>query len=167
MFGRHNTADSGVVEEVDERPGHVWSPAQAVSVILGIAAIVFGAIALADIGLDLGHVDGPHATVLGFHTTPLLALAEIGWGVLMVFAGMRPVAGRALMSLLGTAAITLGALILLDAWPNRLHDWFGVHDKNGLLMLAAGAITLVAAFVLPVVASPGRRVVKQRHVVSS
>jgi len=167
MFGRHRIADSGAIEEVEERSGHVWSPAQAVSVILGVAAIVFGAIALADTGLDLGHVEDPHASVLGFHTTPLLGLAEIGWGVLMVIAGMRPVAGRALMSLLGAAAVALGALIVLDAWPNRLHDALGVHDQNGLLMLAAGAITLVAAFVLPVVASPGRRVIKQRHVVSS
>lgn len=166
MFGRRSD-DSDVVEEVDERRGYVWSPAQAVAVILGIGAIVFGALALAETGLDLGHVDEPHESVLSFHTTPLLGLAEIAWGVLMVIAGLRPVAGRALMTLLGAAATALGALVVLDAWPNRLHDALGVHDRNGWLFLAAGVVTLIAAFVLPVVASPGRRVVRQRHVVGS
>src|SRR5262245_12273494 len=118
-------------ELVQERPGHIWSPAQLVALVLGIAAIVFGAFALADTGLDLGHVDAPHGVTLGFHTTPLLALIEIAWGALMVIAALRPIAGRSLMVLLGAAATVFGALILFDAWQHRFHDWFGVHNDNG------------------------------------
>jgi Domain of unknown function (DUF4383) len=161
MFGSR-THD---VDVVQDRPGHIWSPAQLVAVVLGGAAIVFGAFGLADTGLDLGHVDSPHEVALGFHTTPLLALVEIAWGVLMVIAAIRPVAGRALMVLLGTAATVFGALILFDAWQHRFHDWFGVHDDNGWLFLAAGVVTLLAAFVLPVVTTPGQRVVRERTTV--
>src|SRR4029453_6568791 len=92
---------------------------------------------------------------------------EIGWGVLMVIAGLRPIAGRALMAVLGGIAVAGGALIVLDAWPQRLHDELGVHDRNGWLFLAAGAITLLAGLVLPVVSTPGQRTVPQRRVASS
>jgi hypothetical protein len=165
MFGRRN--DNGVVEDVDERPVRIWSPAQIVAVVLGIGAIVFGALTLAATGLDLDNVADPHASVLSFHTTPLLGIAEIAWGALMVVAGLRPVAGRALMGLLGAVAVGLGAIVVLDAWPRRLHDELGVHDRNGWLLLAVGAVSLFAAFVLPVVSTPGQRTVRQRHVVGT
>jgi hypothetical protein len=158
MFGSR-TRD---VDIVQDRPGHIWSPAQLVALVIGFAAIGFGALALADTGLDLGHVDAPHDVALGFHTTPLLALVEIAWGALMVIAALRPVAGRSLMALLGGAATVFGALILFDAWQHRFHDWFGVHDDNGWLILAAGVVTLLASFVLPVVTTPARRVVRER-----
>lgn len=164
MFGR---SDAEVVEDADQGRGHVWSPAQAVALLLGIAAIVLGALALADTGLDLGNLTEPHRIVQSFHTTPLLALAEIVWGVLMVMAGLRPVAGRALMTLLGAASIGLGALTLLGVWQHTLRHWLGVHDRNGWLFIAAGAVSLVAAFVLPVVATPGTRIIRRRQVVSS
>jgi hypothetical protein len=164
MFGR---SDAQVVEDVDEGRGHVWSPAQFVALGLGIAAIVWGALAVADTGLDLGDLTEPHRVVQTFHTTPLLALAEIVWGALMVLSGLRPVAGRALMTLLGASAIGLGGLTVLDVWQHTLHHWLGVHDRNGWLFIAAGAVSLVAAFVLPVVATPGRRVLRRRQVVSS
>ncbi|HEY8216496.1 MAG TPA: hypothetical protein VIH82_05130 [Acidimicrobiia bacterium] len=154
-------------EVVRERPGNIWSPAQLVALVIGGGAIVFGALALADTGLDLGHIDFPHDVTLGFHTTPLLALIEIAWGALMVIAALRPVAGRALMVLLGTAASVFGVLILLDAWQHRFHDWFGVHDDNGWLILAAGVVTLLASFVLPVITTPGTRVVRERSSVGS
>ena len=168
MFNRRRTTtDDDVVEDVRERPGHTWSPAQLVALIFGGAAIVFGAFALAETGLDLDNVATPHESVWSFHTTPLLALCEIGWGVLMVIAGLRPVAGRALMAVLGGIAVAFGAVIVLDAWPQRLHDELGVHDRNGWLFLAAGGITLFASLILPVVSTPGQRTVKQRHVVST
>jgi hypothetical protein len=164
MFGR---SDAEVVEDVDERRGHIWSPAQAVALLLGIAAIVLGALGLADTGLDLGDLTEPHRSVQSFHTTPLLALAEIGFGILMVLAGLRPVAGRALMALLGAGSIALGALTVLDVWHHTLHQWLGVHDRNGWLFIAAGAVSLVAVFVLPLVATPGKRITRRRQVVSS
>ena len=164
MFGRR---DTDVVEDVDEGRGHIWSPAQFVALGLGIAAIVWGALAIADTGLDLGDLTEPHRSVQTFHTTPLLAIGEIAFGVLMILAGLRPVAGRALMTLLGAASIGLGGLVVLDVWQHTLHHWLGVHDRNGWLFLAAGALSLVAAFVLPTVATPGKRVIRRRHVVSS
>jgi hypothetical protein len=169
MFNRRRaaTADDDMVEDVRERPGRTWSPAQLVALVFGGAAIVFGAFALAETGLDLDNVTSPLVSVWGFHTTPLLALAESVWGVLMVIAGLRPIAGRALMAVLGGIAVAGGALIVLAAGPPRLHAQLGAHDRNGWLFLAAGAITLLAALVLPVVSTPGQRTVTQRHVVST
>jgi hypothetical protein len=131
----------------------MWSPAQLVAVVVGVAAIVFGAFAIARTGLDLGHLTSPHDSRFGFHHTPLLALTEIGFGVLLVLTAMRPIAGRALMAPLGAVALGFGIIVVLDLWPHRLHDWFGVHDRNGWLFVATGAVVLGAALLLPVVAS--------------
>jgi predicted anti-sigma-YlaC factor YlaD len=166
MF-RRSDATNGDTENTVERSGHIWSPSQLIAVVIGIGAIVFGAIAISKTGLDLGDVTDPHRSAVGFHTTPLLALAEIAWGVLMLIAALRPIAGRALMALLGAAAIALGVVVVVDAWHHRLHDALGVHDRNGWLFIAAGVVTLLAALLSPVVATPGQRTVTRRHVVSS
>ena len=131
----------------------IWSPAQVVAVVVGIAAIVFGAFAIAKTGLDFDHLKTPHESFQGFHHTPLLALSEIVLGAVLVLAGLRPIAGRALMTLVGAATLGFGIVIVLDFWPHTLHDWFGVHDRNGWLYIIAGAVVLGATLFLPVVAS--------------
>jgi hypothetical protein len=144
---------------IDERPGRYWSPAQFVAFVIGVAALVFGAIALAKTGID-GSLKTPHEELWGFHHTPLLALIEIGAGALLVLAAFGAVRGRMLMALLGAAAVGFGALIFSDAWPGRMHRWFGVHDRNAWLFVIVGGVVLVTAFLAPTVMRPARRVVQ-------
>jgi hypothetical protein len=148
MIGTRNRS-ARIVEQAPATA--VWSPAQIVAVVIGIASIAFGAFALTRTGLDLDNLTGPHDSVLSFHHTPLLGLLEIAFGVLLVVAGMRPVAGRALMTLLGGAALGLGIVTVLDLWPRRLHDWLAVHDRNGWLFVIVGATLLAVAFFAPFV----------------
>jgi hypothetical protein len=144
---------------IEETPGRYWSPAQFVAFITGLVALIFGAIALAKTGID-GSLKTPHEELWGFHHTPLLALIEIGFGALLVLAAFGAVRGRILMALLGAAAVGFGVLILADAWPGRMHRWFGVHDRNAWLFVIVGGVVLLTAFLAPTVMRPARRVVQ-------
>jgi hypothetical protein len=144
----------------------MWSPAQLVAGVIGVAAIVWGALALSRTGLDFDELTARHDSFAGFHHTPLLALAEIGFGILMVIAALRPVFGRTVMALVGAAAVGLGGVVVADVWPRRMHDWLGAHDRNGWMFIAAGGVVLLAAFVLPILGTNRtQRVVEERRVV--
>lgn len=141
----------------------IWSPAQIVAIGVGLASIIFGALALNRTGLHIDDPTGFHNEFSGFHHTPLLGYLEVAFGVLLLLAGVRPVFGRALMTLLGFAAFGLGLVIVADFWPARMHEWLGAHERNGWLFLASGAVLLLATFVLPIFGGT-RRVVEQRVV---
>jgi hypothetical protein len=157
-FVRHNPATAPAV---DERTTRLWSPSQLVALILGGAAIAFGVLALTRTGLDLSHLTRHHDAALGFGHTPLLGLAEIGFGIVMLLAAFGPVAGRNIMTLLGTAAIGLGVVVLAGWWSAKLTHWLGVSDRNGWLFIAAGGVAVLAAFFAPVWTTGGPRIVRE------
>jgi hypothetical protein len=136
----------------------VRNPARYVALAVGVAAIVFGAFALAETGFDPDHLRRPHESFATFHHTPLLALIEIGFGVGMLVAALGTFVGRGLMAALSLGALGLGIAAAADLWPSRLHGWLGVHDRNGWLFVVVGAIGLAAAVLLPV--TRRRRVVE-------
>jgi hypothetical protein len=140
----------------------VRNPARYVAFVIGLAAIVFGAFALAATGFDPDHLRRPHESVATFHHTPLLALSEIGFGVLMLVAALGSFFGRTLMTALSLGALGLGVATVTDIWPSRLHDWLGIHDRGGWLFVAVGAVGLAAAVLLPV--TRRRRVVEREAV---
>jgi hypothetical protein len=138
------------VSEVESGP---WSPAQVLALGIGLFFAVLGGVALARTGLDLSNVHDPHR-VAGWgdwHHTPLLALIELGFGVLMLLAAVLPGASRGVMGLLSAVALGFGIFIVADAMPDRLHTWLGVHNANGWLYLALGAIGMVGTMFSPVV----------------
>jgi hypothetical protein len=155
---RSRTATAPAVEE---RPVRLWSPAQVVALALGGAAIAFGVLALTRTGIDLSHLTRDHDSFLGFGHTPLLGVAEIGFGALMVLAALGPVAGRNIMTLLGAAAVGLGVVIVAGWWSARMTRWLGVSDRNGWLFIAVGGVALFAAFFAPVWTTGGPRIVRE------
>src|SRR5947209_3285579 len=117
MFGTRNRT----TEHVERRRTTLWSPTQIVAGILGVAALVLGGFAIARTGLNTDHVFSPHVSVATLHHTPLLALSDLEFGVLMVWAAFRRLLGRAVMTLLGLAVLGLGVVTIADIWPTRLH----------------------------------------------
>jgi hypothetical protein len=167
MFGHrsrsvHDDEADVVEQEVTVRRGTAWSPAQIVGFVIGAAAVAFGVVALVRTGLDTDEWFSPVKTVLGFEHTPLLAVSEIGFGVLMLLSAMSP-GGRPLMALLSAIALAFGIVVVADAWSGRIDRWFGVTDSNGWLYIVVGAIGLVAALMLPTVAGRERRHVTERR----
>src|SRR3954464_12489065 len=63
-----------------------WSPAQIIGLIIGIGMTILGIAALAQLGFDTEDIYQPHDMVWGLPHSPLLAVCEIGFGALMIFA---------------------------------------------------------------------------------
>jgi uncharacterized membrane protein HdeD (DUF308 family) len=151
MLARHGDTLPVEQEQVEETTRRTaWSPAQFVAGVIGIAAIVYGAIALSDTGLDTGTLFHPTATVGGFGHTPLLALIEILFGVFMLLAALVP-DGQGAMAFLSMVALAFGVVVIADLWEAKLHHWLGVSDKSGWLFVVVGAIGLLAAITLPTI----------------
>jgi hypothetical protein len=161
FFRRHRNVTETVEREARPR---IWSPAQFVALAIGVGSIVLGAVALFDTGFSTSHLYEPFERVWSFGHTPLLAISELGFGILMLLAALRPVSGRALMSLLTAGALGFGIVILADVWPRRLHDWFGVEHRNGWLFVIAGGIGLAFALFAPTFVHAGKTVVHREPV---
>jgi hypothetical protein len=134
-----------------------------VSLVAGVAAIIFGIVALAKTGIHGDSLRSPDREVWSFHHTPLLAVVEIGFGVLLVLAAVSAGTSRTIMALLGALAVAFGVVILADAWPARMHRWFGVHHRNGWLFVITGGVVLLAGLLLPTFSRPETRAVREVH----
>src|SRR6266568_6246448 len=105
-----------------------WSPAQVVALIVGLFYGIIGAVALLRTGI---HTDGqdallhPRVSVGGFHHTPLLAMIEVGFGLLCILAGAIPGGGRTTMTFLGTVALGLGIIIVIQ--PSSFFHLFAIR----------------------------------------
>jgi hypothetical protein len=128
---------------------------------VGVAAVVFGIVALAKTGIHGDELRTPHREVWSFDHTPLLGVVEIGFGVVLILASVSAAGSRVFMALLGVVAVAFGVLIVADAWPVRMHRWFGVHDRNGWLFVIAGGVVVVAGLLLPTFSRPETRIVRE------
>jgi len=160
----HYTEDrvAGSEQVIDERPTITattppWSPAQIVGIAVGIFFAVLGIAALVRTGFDTSHIYTPTVDVWTFGHSPLLAVIEIGYGVLLIAASVVPGGLRWLMGLLGAAAVVVGVVIVSGDTPARLQNWLAVTHRNGWLFVATGVVVLLAAIVSPVFVSRSRR----------
>ena len=127
-----------------------WSPLQFIGLIVGIGFGVLGIAAVARTGFDTAHIYTPHDVVWTFPHSPLLAVIEIGFGLLMVLGSVVPAGARGFLGLLGSIALAFGIVVLTESVPNRLNDWLAVTHRNGWLYVISGAVVLLASLVAPV-----------------
>jgi hypothetical protein len=159
-----NVAPAAYAERDVSRSNAVpWSPAQFIGLIVGIGYTVLGIVAVARTGFDTSHIYTPRTSVWHLPHTPLLAVIEIGYGVLMILASVVPGGLRTLMGLLGAAALVLG-IVILAASSHRLAHWLAVNHNSGVLFTITGAVVALAAIISPVFFSgtPRRQVRRVR-----
>jgi hypothetical protein len=142
-------------EAVEDRPGMAvaappFSPAQLIGLVIGLGFTVLGIAAVAQTGFDTDHIYRPHELVWRLPHSPLLAVCEIGFGVLMILASVVPGGVRELMALLGAISLAFGIVILVDAATDDLNNWFAVTHRSGWLFTIVGAVALLAALLSPV-----------------
>jgi hypothetical protein len=130
---------------VEKRP---WSPAQPVALIVGLVFVVFGGLALARTGIDLGNLSVKHVKVAGAGQTQLMAYLELAFGILLLIAGSVPGGIRGLMSFLGVAALAFG--IIVAAQPSSFTPRLGIGEGYGIFLALVGAILLLASMLAPV-----------------
>ncbi|HUR50384.1 MAG TPA: hypothetical protein VMY88_12770 [Acidimicrobiales bacterium] len=158
---------SVVVEEpidvVVDRPlvrREAWSPAQLVSMAVGAALLLLGAVALAKAASGAGGFTGHEVSVAGFHHTGMLGLIELFVGLTLIGIGAVPGGARQVMVMFGVLLAGFGLLVAVAG--NDLHAALGTHGGHAVLYLLAGTLLIVAATVSPLVL-PGtrRRVVEE------
>ena len=145
--GRHHE----VVERTDatsrtRERSWTFAPGQIVSLLVGVAFIAVGVLALIRTGID-GSLETPVEEVLGYSHTAWLGLAEIGLGLVLVLAGTGAW-GRPLSVVLGAAMIVAGVLVLAE--PSEMPEELGLEEGFGWPLVLAGALVALAALVLPV-----------------
>lgn len=134
-----------------------WSPAQFIGLAVGIAITVMGCIAVARTGFDTDHIYTPQAQAWRMPHSPLMALIEIGFGVLVILASVFPGGARSLLALFGALALAFGIVVVVETPPDRLNHWLGVEDKNGWFYVVVGGVLLLAALISPVFTTRTRR----------
>jgi len=127
-----------------------WSPAQLVGMVAGIGITVLGFVALARTGFNTDNIYSPHALAWRLPHSPLMALIEVGFGVLLIVGSVVPGGVRSLIALLGAVALSFGIVVVSMTPPDRLNHWLGVEDKNGWFFVVVGGVLLLAGFVSPV-----------------
>jgi hypothetical protein len=154
MFNRRTDVD--VTE-------HVIRPWRIVAFVVASGSLALGIWALARTGLDLDHLFRPERRVLGLPHTPALALGEIAFGVVMVLAATSPIVGRLLMIVAGAAVAIGGVLVVTDTFERRIDRWTAANDTSGWLFIVVGALVVLAAAMLPTLASRDRTVTRDDH----
>lgn len=149
--------DAPVVERESVAPMRPWSPAQIIGLIIGIGFTVLGIAAVARTGFDTSHIYSPHDVVWHLPHSPLLALIEIGFGVLLILSSLVPGASRPMMGLLGVISLVFGIVILVDAATSNLNHHFAVTHRSGWLFTIVGAVLLLTAMFAPVFFGSRRR----------
>ena len=125
-----------------------WSPAQLVSIILGVVFVVLGGIALARTGVDFNRLTSTHVDVAGSTQTQLMGFIELIYGALLLVVGSIPGAGRAGMSFLGIVGLVFGIIIV--AQPSTFYHSLGVGSGYAVFLIVVGAVLMITAMVSPI-----------------
>jgi hypothetical protein len=134
-------------EEAFDRPSE--TPALVVGSVIGAAGLVVGSYALLRVGVNTRDLSRPTVTVLDIEHTPVLALAEVGFGALMILAAMTPRLGRVAIGLLSATLVAFGTAQLSAARTSGLHHWFGVVHHQGWSFVIIGTVGLLATLTFP------------------
>lgn len=137
-----------------------WSPAQIVSMAVGAALLLLGAVALARAASGSGGLTGHEVSVAGFHHTGMLGLIELFVGLTLIGIGAVPGGARQVMITFGVLLAGFGLYVAIAA--DDLHNALATHGAHAALYLLAGALLTIAAIAAPLVL-PGtrRRVVEE------
>jgi hypothetical protein len=120
-------------------------PANVIAAVVGILAITLGVWALIETGFNTDHIFTPSKEVLGLPHTPTLALGEIGFGILLLFAATTGAFGTFLIAVLGAASLVFGVIVVSDSWSARVHAWTAANHDNGWMFILIGAVFVLSA----------------------
>jgi hypothetical protein len=125
-----------------------------IAAVVGIFAIAVGVWALIKTGLNTDHIFTPSKEVLGVPHTPTLALGEIGFGLLLVFAAASGAFGTFLIAVLGAASLAFGVIVVSDSWSRQVHSWTAANHDSGWVFILVGAVFVFAAMLPLLVSRP-------------
>lgn len=136
--------------------GRHWSPAQILALVVGVVFVVLGGVALLRTGIRVDTILEPTTTVAGLAYTPLLAIIELVFGLLLMAMGAFPGASDGIV-FLGLLALAFGLLLVIE--PAAFQDSIAAGRAHGWFYVVTGGIAALTALVSP---SVTRRVATRR-----
>lgn len=136
--------------------GRSWTPAQILALVLGVVFVVLGGVALLRTGIRADTIFEPTTTVAGLSYTPLLAIIELTFGLVLMAMGAFPGASDGIV-FLGLLALAFGLLLVIE--PAAFQESIAAGRGHGWFYVVTGGITALTALVTP---SVSRRVSTRR-----
>lgn len=127
--------------------GAIWTPAQLLALVLGVVFLVLGGVALLRGGVG-DTLFEPQVSVAGFGYTPLLAIIEIIFGLLLLSVGAFPGAADAVV-FLGVLELTFGLIIVIE--PEAFRASLGAGRPHGWFYVITGGLAALVSLILPTV----------------
>lgn len=132
----------------------VWTPAQILALVLGVAFAVLGGVALLRTGVS-GSLVEPTTSVAGLAYTPLLGVIEIIFGLLLIGVGVLPRASSGAV-FLGAIALVFGLVLVIE--PAPFERSLAAGRAHGWLYVVAGGVTALVGLLTPTVMARRDRV---------
>ena len=130
-----------VEEDVRREESVVMDPlsfAQVITFAIGVANVVFGAVALARLGLS--DLTAETTEVAGLGMTGVLAVSHLVIGLLALMGAASRVIAISTMAIVGPVLIVGGIIALIE----RI-SWLGWNESNGVAYIIMGAVALASA----------------------
>lgn len=112
---------------------------------VGVVLVVIGLVALARSGIPTDTLTHPTVSVGPFSRTPIMAIIEIVFGVLLIGASASSDSGS--VTGVGLVALVFGIVWLIE--PGAFRTVLGVGRETAVLYLALGGVLLGSGFLGP------------------
>lgn len=134
-----------------------WSPPQLLALAVGAGYAVLGGVAVLRTGVP--ELFEPVTQVAGLAYTPLLGIAELAFGFLLLTAGAFQTARRHVV-FLGMLALVFGLLVVIE--PAVLEEWVGVDWAHGWFYALTGGMVALVGLATPTVSGRPLSVLRRR-----
>lgn len=131
-----------------ETGGRSWSPAQVLALVVGLIFVVLGGVALLRVGIGIENVFEPTTTVAGLAYTPLLAIIELVFGLILLALGAFPGASDGIV-FLGLLALAFGLLLVIE--PAAFQEPIAAGRAHGWFYVVTGGLTALTGLAAPAV----------------
>lgn len=125
-----------------------WSPNQIVALLVAVATIVVGGVALGRAGVTFSNVPLHRSTVIGLGFTSMSALITLVAGVVLAIGCVHPVSARFFSGGFGVVFLAFGLVVAVT--PQPFFTMWNFTTANGVVIACVGVLLLLSALVSPV-----------------
>jgi hypothetical protein len=144
-------ATTGARSEQRQRTAVVWpawSPNQIIALVVAVAIIVVGGVALGRAGVTFSNVPLHRSAVIGLGFTSMSALITLVAGVVLAAGCVHPVSARYLSGGFGVVFLAFGLVVAVT--PQPFFNMWNFTTANGVVIACVGVLLLLSALVSPV-----------------
>lgn len=125
-----------------------WSPTQIVALVVAVAIIVVGGVALGRAGVTFSNVPAHRSMVIGLGFTSMSALITLVAGVVIAIGCVHPYSARFVSGGFGVVFLAFGLVVAVT--PQPFFNMWNFTTANGVVIACLGVVLLLSTLVSPV-----------------